>query len=186
MSVRAVLLNATVPSEGYYWQVVLSRIKVIVEEPSFSYSFFRGLFFMPVYCSNSVYEYAVVEYLQHQQYGEHSTAQHSVTTPAQSSKPSTCRSGYLSKEVCTYMRAASGLFSWSIELLAFASRLFAHKMLDHLPHLSFRSILPCERALRAEPPATRSTLYRIQYHDRLFSPPKRYPYGSYYIRIPGT
>ena len=32
------------------------------------------------------------------------------------------------------------------ELLAFASRLFAPKMLDHLPRLSFRSIFPCERA----------------------------------------
>ena len=31
------------------------------------------------------------------------------------------------------MHAASRLFSWSMELLAFASRLFAPKMLDHLP-----------------------------------------------------
>ena len=44
-----------------------------------------------------------------------------------------------------YMHAASGLFSWSMELLAFASRLLAPKMLDHLPHLSYRSILLCER-----------------------------------------
>ena len=60
------------------------------------------------------------------------------------------------------MHAASGLFSWSMELLAFASRLFAPKMLEHLLmllHLSFRSILPCERAYRAEPPDTRSALY---------------------------
>ena len=46
----------------------------------------------------------------------------------------------------TYMHAASGLFSWSMDLLAFASRLFAPKMVNHLPHLSFRSVLPCERA----------------------------------------
>ena len=30
------------------------------------------------------------------------------------------------------MHAASRLFSWSMELLAFATRLFAPKMLDHL------------------------------------------------------
>ena len=53
-------------------------------------------------------------------------------TPAQNSKQiSTCRSEYVSKDVCTYMHATSRLFSWSIELLAFASRLFASKMLDH-------------------------------------------------------
>ena len=45
----------------------------------------------------------------------------------------------------TYVHATSGLFYWIMELLAFASRLFAPKMLDHLPHLSFRSIISCER-----------------------------------------
>ena len=41
-----------------------------------------------------MYEY-VVEYLQ--QYREHSTAKHSAITPAQSSKPSTCRSSTYQK-----------------------------------------------------------------------------------------
>ena len=50
---------------------------------------------------------------------------------------------YLSKELCTYRHAASGLTSWSMELLAFPSRLFAPKMVDRLTHLPFRSILPC-------------------------------------------
>ena len=54
----------------------------------------------------------------------------------------------VSKEGCTYMHAASGLFSWSMELLGFASRLFAPKMLDHLTTSAiplFRSVIPCER-----------------------------------------
>ena len=100
---------------------------------------------------------------------QHSTAQHSAVIPAQSSKPSTCRSEYVSKEVCTYMHAASRLFSWSTELLAFASRLFAPKILDHLLHLSFRSILPGERASRPEPPTTRSALHATKY-TRLYAP----------------
>ena len=45
-----------------------------------------------------------------------------------------------------YMDATSGLFSWSMELLAFASRLFAPKVLDHLLHLSVIPIHSCERA----------------------------------------
>ena len=59
------------------------------------------------------------------------------------------------------MHAGSGLFSCSIpvEHLAFASRLFAPKILDNLLHLSFQSIPRCEEAWRAEPPATRSGLY---------------------------
>jgi len=47
---------------------------------------------------------------------QHSTAQHSAITPAQS-KPSACRPEYVSKEVCTYMHVAFGLFAWSMELL---------------------------------------------------------------------
>ena len=35
-------------------------------------------------------------------------------------------------ERCTCMHAVSRLFSWGMGLLAFASRLFAPKMLDHL------------------------------------------------------
>ena len=46
---------------------------------------------------------------------QHSTAQHSAITPAQS-KPSACRPEYVSKEVCTYMHVAFGLFAWSMEL----------------------------------------------------------------------
>ena len=53
---------------------------------------------------------------------------------------------YIRKQVCTYMHAAFGLFSWSKEPLLFASRLFAPEMLDHLRHRSFSSIPPCERA----------------------------------------
>ena len=52
---------------------------------------------------------------------------------------------HTSKQVCTYMHVASGLFSWSMELLAFASCMFEPKVSDHLPHLSSSSILLCER-----------------------------------------
>ena len=62
---------------------------------------------------------------------QQSTALHSAIPPAQSSKLSTCRSEYVSKEVCSYMHAAPRLFSWSMELLTFPSRLFAPKTLDH-------------------------------------------------------
>ena len=49
-----------------------------------------------------------------------STAKHSAISLVQSRKPSMCRSEYMSK-VCTYnMHAASGLFSWRMELLASA------------------------------------------------------------------
>ena len=67
---------------------------------------------------------------------EHSKDQHSTAAQSpllESSKPSTCRSEYVSKEVCTYMHAASRLFFWSMDLLTFVSRLFTPKMLVHLP-----------------------------------------------------
>ena len=81
-----------------------------------------------------------------------STAQHSDVTPAQSSKPSTCGSEYISKEACTYMHAAPGLLFWGIKLLSFASHLFASKMLHHLLHLPFCSILLFgERSWRNRP-----------------------------------
>ena len=55
-----------------------------------------------------------------------STALHSSIAPAESSKPSTCRSEFLSKEICTYFRACGvRVVSWSMELLAFANRLFS-------------------------------------------------------------
>ena len=80
---------------------------------------------------------------------QRSTAQHSAIPAAQSSKPSTCRSEYISEEVCTYMHAASRLFSWSMELLAFASRLFAPKALDNLLYILHASVVPIHSSLWA-------------------------------------
>ena len=98
----------------------------------------------------------------------HSIAQqskaHSGITSAQLCSPGTCRSECVSEEACTYTHAASGLFCLSMELMAFASRLFAPNMLDHLLHLSSQSILPCEREYRAEPLATRSALCAVHYN----------------------
>ena len=77
----------------------------------------------------------------------HGTAQRN-HTPARSGKPSAVRadqSTYQELYVRTCVRRP-GCPSWSLGLLAFSSRLFAPKRLDHLPHLSLRSILPCERA----------------------------------------
>ena len=70
------------------------------------------------------------------------------------------------------MHAASGLFSWSMEL--FASRLFPPKMLDDLLHLSFRPVFPrvSERRGRSRPlrqaPFIRTSMY---FPSRLLSPP---------------
>ena len=54
-----------------------------------------------------------------------------------------------------YMHASFRLLSWSMELLAFASRLFAPKMLDYLLTASvYRSnafFLPSERSGRNRP-----------------------------------
>ena len=63
-----------------------------------------------------------------------STAKRSsaITASQSSIQPSTWRSKYVSKEVRMYTHASSRLFSWSTELLAFASRLFAPNILDHL------------------------------------------------------
>ena len=81
--------------------------------------------------SSSMYEYVCCRWTA-------STAKHncsSAITAAQSSiQPRTCRSEYVSK-VRTYTLASSRLFSCSMELLAFASRLFAPKMLDHLLYI---------------------------------------------------
>ena len=93
-----------------------------------------------------------------------STAQHSKITTAQSSKPSTCGSEYISKEACTYMHTAPGLFFWSIELLAFAGHPFASKNLHHLLYLPFHAILLCgKRSWRNRPlreaPYVRTWLY---------------------------
>ena len=72
-----------------------------------------------------IYSYECVVEYAHQQYREHSTAQHSTDsaiTLEQSSKPSMCRSEYISKEesnVRTFNMHAA-LFSRSMELLAFA------------------------------------------------------------------
>ena len=64
---------------------------------------------------------------------EHSKAQHN--PPAKGSKPSTCRSEYVQKECVLSLHAASCLFSWSMELLALASRLCTPKILDHLLYI---------------------------------------------------
>ena len=70
---------------------------------------------------------------------------------------------FLSVLSISYMHAASGLFSWSMELLAFASRQFAPKIVD----LSVRFIrffffaiffLVSERSGRWKPSAERSAL----------------------------
>ena len=85
-----------------------------------------------------------------QRYREHSTAQHSTAQSSLHKAANQVRadqSTYQKKNVrVNNMHAASGLFSWSTELLAFASRLFAPKMLGHLLRLSSQSILPCEPA----------------------------------------
>ena len=63
---------------------------------------------------------------------------------------------------CTYVRiymhAASGVVSWSMELLAFASRLLQKWWTIYYICLSFQSILV------SEPPATRRVLYTHKYY----------------------
>ena len=58
---------------------------------------------------------------------QHSTAHRNHPLHKAANQALPCRSEYVSKDLRTYMDAASGLFSWSMELLAFASRLFALK-----------------------------------------------------------
>ena len=78
---------------------------------------------------------------------KHSEAQQSTTqSPLHKAANQVCVDRSTHKQVCPYMHAASYSFSWTTELLTFASRLYAPKMSDHLLHLSFQSILPCERA----------------------------------------
>ena len=97
------------------------------------FHFFGAFFYaVPVYRNSSTAIVCTCMYVVIEPRAQQSTARHSAITPAQSSKPCSCRSEYVSKEVCTYMHAASRLFSWSTELLAFASRLFAPNILDHL------------------------------------------------------
>ena len=61
-----------------------------------------------------------------------------------------------------FVHAASGWLTWSMELLAFASRQFAPKIVN-LPVLSFVRILlfflVSERSGQRKPPAERSALY---------------------------
>ena len=105
-----------------------------------------------------------------------STTQHSsAITPAQRSKqPSTCRSEYVSK-VCSYMHA-SRLFSWSMELLAVASRRFARKILGRLLTTSLCQFNPfflaSERSGR-KPPATRSALVHTKKRPSSHSPSQK-------------
>ena len=112
--------------------LVIADQKIICGEHSWIYSllyFLDVLFFrfFPVLSFFRCMPEYVVEYLQ--QYREHSTsstaAQHNVIIPAQSSKPSTCRSGYVSKEVLQYVRTCmrhAGCFpgawsSWHLQIL---------------------------------------------------------------------
>ena len=80
---------------------------------------------------------------------QHSTAKHSTAqSPLHkaANQVRTCQSEYVFKEVYTYTHATSRLFCWSMELLAFASRVLVPKILDHRQHLSFQSILAFGRA----------------------------------------
>ena len=97
------------------------------------------------------YEYVVVEHLP--QYREHSTAQRSHPCTKRQTKYVPIS---VSNRVNMYAPSCGVRVCWRRELLAFSDRLFTQKMFDHLLHMSFRSILPCERAGRAESPATRS------------------------------
>ena len=64
----------------------------------------------------------------------------------------------------SYKHTASGLLSWSMELLAFASRQFAPKIVDlSVRHIRIGSILPCERAYRREAPCA-AVHIRSMYH----------------------
>ena len=130
---------------------------------SFSSRFFVFSFYVPSA------EYVDIQYLQ--QYREHSTAQHR-TTQHSTAKHSTAQhstaqhstaqsplhkaANQVRAEQSTYRNEYAGLFSWSMELSAFASRLFAPKMLDHLlsipVHLSFRSIILCASVAGGEAP----------------------------------
>ena len=79
---------------------------------------------------------------------EHSKAQHGTAQSPlhKAANKYLCRSEYVSKGVCTYMHAASRLFSWSVELLALTSRLFAPKMLDHLS-INTTPVIPIHSSL---------------------------------------
>ena len=107
--------------------------------------------FLLVYSNNSSSMYGyVVEYENR----EHSTAKHrTAQSPLHKAANQVLRTSYVPirvriqsrseyvyKEVCTYMHAAFGLFSWSMELLEFAS-----------PYLHRHSnpFFPRERAQRA-------------------------------------
>ena len=60
---------------------------------------------------------------------------------------------FFSPSFRTYMHAASGFFSWSIEVLAFASRQFAPKITDLCPLHSFFSVFPgASAAAGSRPP----------------------------------
>ena len=92
-------------------------------------------------------EYVVVEYLQ--QYREHSVTRHST---AQRNHPRTKQQpNYVPIRVLIkrsmYVHACGVPFVFLEHgPLGIAPHLFAPKMLDHLLHLPFRFILPCERA----------------------------------------
>ena len=112
-----VIFLSNIPDYNASKQTELARVSmsssILYSSVEHLFSHFLGGAFLkagPAY-SSSMHEYAVVEC----QNREHSKAQHSAITPAQGSKPSTCLPEYISKEVCTYMHAASGCFpgAWS-------------------------------------------------------------------------
>ena len=90
---------------------------------------------------------------------QHSTAPHNHPCTTQQTMYVPIRA-----HIKTYMHAASGLFSWIMELLAFASRLFAPQgpSTTYICH-SVPFFLVGERSGRNRALATRSALYIISY-----------------------
>ena len=91
---------------------------------------------VPVYSNSSTAVVCTSIYVVVEPRAQQSTAQHSSSaiTPAQSSEqPSTYRSEYVRIKITMYVHACCvRLLSWSMELLAFASRLITLTMLNHL------------------------------------------------------
>ena len=149
MSCFAVLSLSYIPDDNASKQTELARASTFssfsyssVVEPSFSIFCFRGPFLILYRYTAAIvctwYEFIVLEHLQ--QYREHSsTAQRNHPCTKQQTKYVPIRVDQ-KKYVRICMQAASGLFSWSMELLEFVSRLFAPKMSDHLHLMPFRSL----------------------------------------------
>ena len=113
---------------------------------SLHFPFFNGPFFnaVPVYSNSSTAVVVRTRMLslsiRTASAAEHSTSQSPMHKAA--SQVRTDQSTYIKRTICVrYMHAASGLFSWNMELLAFASRLFAPKMLTIYSVIPFHSSL---------------------------------------------